>query len=92
MAAIRKYLLLEYLMASETLERLRAEISTLSEADRAELAHELIVSLDEPHDNEAGVAWDREIVRRIAEIDAGQATFLDRAEFRRRMRASLATQ
>jgi putative addiction module component (TIGR02574 family) len=79
-------------MISEKLERLRAEVSTLSEADRAELAHELIISLDEPRDHEVRAAWDREILRRIAEIDAGQAKFLDRAEFRRRIRASLAAQ
>ena len=73
-------------MAAETLERLRSQVMTLSEAERAELAHELVKSLDGPQDNDVADAWDREILRRIAEVDAGQAKFLDREEFRRKMR------
>ena len=57
----------------------------LSEAERAELAHDLIQSLDEPRDDGVEDAWDREISRRIGEIDAGQAELVDRAEFRRRI-------
>lgn len=76
-------------MATETLERLRSEVLALSEAQRAELAHDLIQSLDAPPDHGVEDAWDREILRRIAEVDAGQATFFDRVEFRRRMRAKL---
>ncbi len=76
-------------MAAKPLERLRSEILALPEAERAELAHELIMSLDAPRDTGVEEAWDREILRRIAEIDTGQATLLDRAEFRRRMQARL---
>lgn len=35
-------------MTAEPLERLRSEILALSEAERAELAHDLIKSLDAP--------------------------------------------
>lgn len=73
-------------MATDALERLRAEILTLSETERAELAHDLIGSLDAPRDSGAKEAWDQEVLRRIAEIDSGQAELLDREEFRRRMR------
>ncbi len=60
-------------MSTATLERLRSELLTLSEAERAELAHELIKSLDAPADEGVSESWDREIVRRIAQIDSGQA-------------------
>lgn len=76
-------------MATEPLQHLRSEILALSEAERAELAHDLIQSLDAPGENGVEDAWDREIMRRIGEIDAGQAEFLDRGEFRRRLRAKL---
>ena len=76
-------------MATEPLRRLRSEILALSEAERAELAHALIQSLDAPRDNATECAWDREVMRRISEIDAGQAELLDRETFQRRMRARL---
>ncbi len=79
-------------MATEAIERLRSEIMMLSETERAELAHELIKSLDAPRDNGVEKAWDREILRRIAEVDTGQAKLLDREEFRRRMRARFRAQ
>lgn len=79
-------------MATEPLQRLRSEVMALSEAERAELAHDLIQSLDAPRENGVEDAWDREIMRRIQEIDEGQAELIDRAEFRRRIRAKLETQ
>ena len=79
-------------MTAEPLKRLRSEILALSEAERAELAHDLIQSLDAPRDNGVEDAWDREISRRISEIDAGQAALVERAEFRKRIRAKLERQ
>jgi len=76
-------------MASVVLERLRSEALTLSEAERAELAHALVTSLDGIPDPDAQDAWDAEIVRRIREVDAGSANLIDREEFRRRMRSRL---
>ena len=73
-------------MTAEPLQRLRSEALTLSEAERAELAHDLIQSLDAPPDIGVEDAWEREISRRIGEIDAGQAELVDRCEFRRRIR------
>jgi putative addiction module component (TIGR02574 family) len=43
-------------------------------ADRAELASELLASLDGPADPDAKEAWDAEIRRRLASLDAGTAT------------------
>lgn len=70
-----------------TLEKVRTEALSLTEAERAELAHNLVASLDGQADADAETAWDAEILRRLAEIDTGTATLIDREEFRRRMRA-----
>jgi putative addiction module component (TIGR02574 family) len=78
-------------MGSTTLEKLRSEVLGLPERERAELAHELMKSLDLPVDLNAGDAWDKEILRRLAEIDAGTARLIDRDELRRRIRARLGT-
>lgn len=72
-----------------TLEKVRAEALSLSETERAELAHNLVASLDGRADPDAETAWDAEILRRLAEIDAGSANLIDREEFRRRMSARM---
>lgn len=74
-------------MATEVLERIRTEVLELTEAERAELAHDLIASLDEPRESGVEDAWDREILHRISLIDSEQAKLLDREEFRQKMRA-----
>ena len=45
----------------------------LSAEERAKLAHELIISLDEVIDKEVEKAWDTEIRRRVKEIKSGKA-------------------
>ena len=45
----------------------------LSSKERAELAHELIVSLDDVADKEVETTWDAEIERRVKEIKSGKA-------------------
>src|SRR5713226_2241250 len=75
------------IMGSSALERVRAEALNLSESERAELAHNLVASLDGPADSDAEKAWDAEIQRRLSEIDSETANLIDREEFRRRMRA-----
>ncbi len=74
-------------MATEALERIRAEVLELTEAERAELAHDLIATLDEPRESGVEDAWEREILHRISLIDSGQAKLLGREEFRQKMRA-----
>lgn len=76
-------------MAGSTLEKVRSEALRLPEAERAELAHSLVESLDGPADKDAESAWDAEILRRLAEIDAGTAELIDREELRRRMQARM---
>ncbi|OGW17139.1 MAG: hypothetical protein A3G93_09535 [Nitrospinae bacterium RIFCSPLOWO2_12_FULL_45_22] len=45
----------------------------LSPEERAELAHELILSLDDTRDKEVETAWDAEIESRVREIKSGKA-------------------
>ena len=73
-------------MSNQELDELRTELLGLSEGDRAELALELVSSLDGPPDDGVAEAWDQEILRRLAEVDAGSAEIIDRAEFSRRLR------
>jgi len=48
-----------------------ADALRLEPETRAELAAELLASLDGPADQDAEAAWDAEIERRIAAIEAG---------------------
>ena len=74
-------------MATEIFERIRTEAQELTVAERAELAHDLIASLDEPKESGVEGAWESEILHRISLIDSGQAKLLDREEFRQKLRA-----
>lgn len=51
---------------------LLADALRLSEEARAELAAELIASLDGPRDADTREAWEAEIGRRIEAIESGQ--------------------
>lgn len=74
---------------STNLDRVRLEAMRLSEIERAELARDLVQSLDAPNDSSADEAWETEIARRLAAIDAGTAKLIDRDELRRRMQTRL---
>jgi putative addiction module component (TIGR02574 family) len=71
------------------LAKLRSEALNLPEAERAELACDLVSSLDRPSDTDVVQAWDTEIRRRLAEIGAGTADLFDRKDFHRRVQAGL---
>jgi putative addiction module component (TIGR02574 family) len=77
----------EMTMASGALEQLRNKALELTEAERAELAHDLVASLDGAPDPAAAVAWDAEILQRVTEIDEGTATLVDSEEVSKRIRA-----
>ena len=70
-------------MATAIMGRLRYEALNLPERERAGLARELIESLDAPGDEGVEEAWDREIARRLAQIDEGQAKLVDLEELRK---------
>ncbi len=73
-------------MGSRALEKVRSEVLNLPESERAELAYNLLASLDGPAHEDVEKAWDAEVLRRLAEIDAGTAKLIDRKELRRRIR------
>lgn len=73
-------------MTIESLDYLRSQISSLSESERAQLARELIMSLDGPREDFVGQAWGEEIERRISSVKDGSAKLLTRDEFRQRIR------
>lgn len=65
------------------LEQIEARALALPLKERGELVHRLIVSLDSEPDGtpeEIAKAWDEEIARRVAEIDAGTAVLIPEEE------------
>jgi putative addiction module component (TIGR02574 family) len=76
-------------MDRASLEKLRAEALTLPDQERAQLARDLIESLDGPPDADAAEEWDAEIERRLGAIDAGTANLVDRVELQRRIKERL---
>ncbi len=65
----------------------------LTPKERGELAHRLIVSLDgEPEDSPETIAkaWDEEIARRVADMEAGRTKWIPADEAMTRLRAKIA--
>jgi putative addiction module component (TIGR02574 family) len=61
------------------LKELETQALQLSPQERGELIHRLIVSLEGPAEDTpeaVAKAWDEEIARRVAEIDAGTAVLI----------------
>lgn len=56
---------------TETVQRLKTELSVLSNPERAELAHFLLTSLED--EAEIAAAWKSEVKQRMKEIRSGQA-------------------
>jgi putative addiction module component (TIGR02574 family) len=63
-----------------------SELLRLPVEERAKLALELIRSLDGEPDKDAASAWDAEIERRGAEVDAGTADTMTLDEYRAHVR------
>ena len=57
---------------TEVVEQLKSQASTLSTAERADLAYFLLSSL-EPEEEGVEEAWRQEIARQLADIRSGQA-------------------
>ncbi len=62
----------------------------LPRAKRAELAHDLIASLDEPPEQDVEAAWLAEVEKRLREVDEGTAMLEDWETVRARITARLA--
>jgi len=53
--------------------KIRREVLSLSASERASLAHELIISLDDPSGYNLGDEYEAEIKRRVKSIKQGKA-------------------
>jgi putative addiction module component (TIGR02574 family) len=61
------------------LKEIEAQALSLPPKERSELVHRLLVSLDgEPEDSPEAIAkaWDEEIERRVADMDAGRTKWI----------------
>ena len=76
-------------MTTAQLETLRAKALALSEEERAQLASDLVASLDGPADPNLSKAWDVEICRRINEIEKSPNLLLDVADVLARAKARI---
>jgi len=78
-------------MTTPQLEILRSKVMALSEAERAELASDLVASLDGPAESnsELSEAWDIEICRRINEIELNPDLLLEPTDVLARARSRL---
>jgi len=57
-----------------TIQEVRSELMALSASERASLAHDLILSLDDPADNALNPAQESEIQRRLTMVREGTAS------------------
>jgi putative addiction module component (TIGR02574 family) len=74
------------------LSELEHQALKLSPQERGELIHRLIVSLDEPavdSPEEISKAWDEEIERRVADMEAGRTQWIPADEVMTQIRARI---
>ena len=74
------------------LKEIESQALQLSPPERSELIHRLIVSLEgDPEDSPEVVAkaWDEEIARRVADMEAGRARWTPADEVMNRIRARI---
>jgi putative addiction module component (TIGR02574 family) len=57
----------------KSVEEIRKEAMTLSAGERASLAHDLILSLEEPNAYELSAEQEAEIRRRVRKVKSGKA-------------------
>jgi len=75
---------------STTIQTVRDEALALSVSERASLAHDLILSLDEPSDFDLAPDQETEIVRRVQMVREGTAKGRPAADVFRDIRAKFA--
>ena len=73
-------------MAAADLETILNQAKSLSEPDRARLAHDLLATLDGRADSGVAAAWEHEVARRLAEVENGTAKTISREELTKRLR------
>jgi putative addiction module component (TIGR02574 family) len=69
-----------------TADELLRDVLKLPSKDRARLAHELLLSLEEraPHDTDAESEWTKELDRRVQDVIAGKVKLVSVEESNRR--------
>lgn len=75
------------------LKKIEEQALPLPLKERSELAHRLLVSLDgEPEDSPEAIAraWDEEIARRVADMDAGRTKWIPGDEVMAKLHAKIA--
>lgn len=80
---------------SAILKELEEQALRLPPKERSELAHRLLVSLDgDPEDSPEAIAraWDEEIARRAADMDAGRTKWIPADEVFKEIDAIIAEQ
>ena len=70
-------------------EAVLADALRLDAESRARLAAEILASLDGPADPDAEQAWQAEIARRVADLEAGKLKLESWAEVKRRIEKSI---
>jgi hypothetical protein len=73
--------------AARAVEHLALDALALSTSERADLAHRLLLSLDDAHDENAEAFALRETLRRSEEIDRGAVALIPAAEALERLGA-----
>jgi len=63
-----------------TMDKVRSEVMALSASERASLAHDLILSLDDPAEGDLSPAQEAEIQRRLRMVRDGTASGRPAAE------------
>jgi putative addiction module component (TIGR02574 family) len=74
------------------LKEIEGQALSLTPKERGELIHRLIVSLEgEPEDTPEAIAkaWDEEIARRVADMEAGRTKWIPADEVMSRLRAKV---
>gem|GEM_PF-327368 len=80
---------MENIMAT-ILKEIENQALQLSPPERSELIHRLIISLEsDPEESPEAIAkaWDEEIARRVADMDAGRTNWTSADEVMNRLRA-----
>ena len=70
-------------------ETILADALRLGPDARAQLAAELLASLDGPSDPDAEAAWEAEIERRVADLEAGRSKIEPWEDVKRRIEKSI---
>jgi putative addiction module component (TIGR02574 family) len=74
---------------TKAVDAILADALRLSADVRAQLAAELLASLDGPSDPDAEAAWQAEIQRRVADLDAGRTKLEPWEDVKRRIEKTI---